>query len=283
MGAAPAFPPGPAPGFGLGLRTAHYHDFLGAPQPVDWLEVISDNYMVPGGRPLATLDAVRERYPVAMHGVSLSIGSIDGPDPAYLRKLRVLAERVQPMWISDHLCFTGVNGHNTHDLLPLPCTEEALRLVVRHVQQVQEFLGRRILLENVSSYLSFQASTMPEAEFLAQVAQQADCLILLDLNNVHVSAVNHGFDALDYLAAMPADRVRQFHLAGHTDHGDHLVDTHDHPVADPVWALYRAALRCFGPVATMIERDDHIPPLAELIDELDVARRIAADTLRQAA
>jgi uncharacterized protein (UPF0276 family) len=283
MRTAPASRPGTAPGFGLGLRTAHYRDFLAAPQPVDWLEIISDNYMVPGGKPLATLDALRERYPVAMHGVSLSIGSVDGPDPLYLHKLRMLAERVQPMWISDHLCFTGVNGHNTHDLLPLPCTEEALRLVVRHVQQVQDVLGQRILLENVSSYLSFSASTMPESEFLAQVAEQADCLILLDLNNVHVSAVNHGFDALAYLHAMPMGRVRQFHLAGHTDHGDHLVDTHDHPVADPVWTLYRAALRRFGPVATMIERDDHIPPLAELVAELDVARRIAADTLRQAA
>jgi uncharacterized protein (UPF0276 family) len=283
MRTAPALRPGTAPGFGLGLRTAHYRDFLAAPQPVDWLEIISDNYMVPGGKPLATLDALRERYPVAMHGVSLSIGSADGPDPIYLHKLRILAERVQPMWVSDHLCFTGVNGHNTHDLLPLPCTEEALRLVVRHVQQVQDVLGQRILLENVSSYLSFSASTMPESEFLAQVAQQADCLILLDLNNVHVSAVNHGFDALAYLHAMPAGRVRQFHLAGHTDHGDHLVDTHDHPVADPVWALYRAALQRFGPVATMIERDDHIPPLAELVAELDVARRIAADTLREAA
>jgi hypothetical protein len=283
MRAAPALRPGTAPGFGLGLRTAHYRDFMDAPQPVDWLEVISDNYMVPGGKPLATLDALRERYPVAMHGVSLSIGSVDGPDPLYLHKLRMLADRVQPMWISDHLCFTGVNGHNTHDLLPLPCTEEALRLVVRHVQQVQDVLGQRILLENVSSYLSFSASTMPESEFLAQVAQQADCLILLDLNNVHVSAVNHGFDALAYLRAMPVDRVRQFHLAGHTDHGDHLVDTHDHPVADPVWALYRAALQRFGPVATMIERDDHIPPLAELLTELDLARRIAADTLREAA
>ncbi|MDH6590393.1 uncharacterized protein (UPF0276 family) [Variovorax sp. TBS-050B] len=283
MPAAPASEPGRAPGFGLGLRTAHYNDFLAAPQRVDWLEVISDNYMVPGGKPLAMLDAMRERYPLAMHGVSLSIGSVDGPDPAYLERLRALATRVQPMWISDHLCFTGVHGRNTHDLLPLPYTEEALRLVVRHVQQVQEFLGQRVLLENVSSYLSFDASTMPESEFLAQVARQADCLILLDLNNVHVSAVNHGLDALDYLRAMPAERVRQFHLAGHTDHGDHLIDTHDHPVADPVWALYRAALLRFGPVATMIERDDHIPPLAELLAELDIARRIAADTLRQAA
>jgi hypothetical protein len=283
MRTAPALRPGTAHGFGLGLRPAHYRDFLAAPQPVDWLEIISDNYMVPGGKPLATLDALRERYPVAMHGVSLSIGSVDGPDPIYLHKLRMLADRVQPLWISDHLCFTGVNGHNTHDLLPLPCTEEALRLVVRHVQQVQDVLGQRILLENVSSYLSFSASTMPESEFLAQVAEQADCLILLDLNNVHVSAVNHGFDALAYLHAMPVGRVRQFHLAGHTDHGDHLVDTHDHPVADSVWTLYRAALRRFGPVATMIERDDHIPPLAELVAELGVARRIAADTLREAA
>ncbi len=272
-----------AAGFGLGLRTAHYGEFLAAPQRVDWLEIISDNYLVPGGQPLAKLDALRERYPMAMHGVSLSIGSVDGPRPHYLRALRALAARVRPLWISDHLCFTGVHGRNTHDLLPLPCTDEALRLVVRHVQQVQDALGQRILLENVSSYLSYRDSTMSEWDFLRQVVEEADCLVLLDLNNIHVNAVNHGHDALRFLQAMPAPRVRQFHLAGHTDHGDHLVDTHDEPVADPVWALYRAALLRFGPVATMIERDDRIPPLSALVAELDRARAIAAQTLRQAA
>jgi uncharacterized protein (UPF0276 family) len=267
----------PGPAFGLGLRSVHYGAFLSEAQPVDWLEIISDNYLVPGGKPLAMLDAIRERYPMVMHGVSMSIGSVDGPSPDYLRRLRALADRVQPWWVSDHLCFTGVHGINTHDLLPLPYTEEALRLVVRNVRRAQDQLGRRLLLENVSSYIEYDASSMSECEFLREVADQADCDILLDLNNVYVSAVNHGHDPMDFLRAMPAARVRQFHLAGHSDHGDHLVDTHDHAVADPVWALYRSALEHFGPVATMIERDDHIPPLPEMLDELGTARRIAAE------
>lgn len=269
------------PSFGLGLRTVHYSDFLAAAQRVDWLEIIADNYLVPGGKPLAMLDAIRERYPMVMHGVSLSIGAAAGPDPAYVQQLGALARRVQPMWLSDHLCWTGVHGKQLHDLLPLPYTEEALRLVVRHVQQVQHTLGRRILLENVSSYIEFADSRMSEWAFLREVCEQADCLLLLDLNNIHVSAVNHGYDALTYLHHMPVGRVAQIHLAGHTDHGDHLVDTHDHPVADPVWALYRAALAHLGPVPTMIERDDHIPPLAELLAELDIARRIAVEALTE--
>lgn len=271
-------------GFGLGLRSAHYSQFLAAPQRVDWLEVLSDNYLVPGGKPLAMLDAIRERYPMAMHGVALSIGSVAGPDRDYLRALAALARRVDPLWISDHLCWTGVHGRQLHDLLPLPYTEEALRVVVRNLRQVQDTLGQRILLENVSSYVEYNASQMSEWQFLREVCGEADCLLLLDLNNIHVSAVNHGFDAHEFLRAMPAERVRQIHLAGHTDHGDHLVDTHDHPVADAVWALYGEALRRFGPVATMIERDDRIPALDALIDELDIARHIAADQpWRQAA
>ncbi len=276
------------PSFGLGLRPAHYREFLAQPRRVDWLEIISDNYMVPGGKPLAMLDAIRERYPMVMHGVALSIGAVNGPDPAYLRQLAALAQRVQPMWVSDHLCWTGVHGRPLHDLLPLPYSEEALRIVVRNVQQVQDALGRRILLENVSSYVEFTASQMNEWDFVRRVCEEADCELLLDVNNIHVSAVNHGFDALTYLQNMPRRRVRQIHLAGHTDHGDHLVDTHDHPVADAVWSLYRQALRILGPVPTMIERDDHIPPLDELVAELDMAREIAADVFaghdcRQAA
>ncbi len=270
-------------GFGLGLRAAHYAEFLAAPQRVDWLEVLSDNYMVPGGKPLAMLDAIRERYPMAMHGVALSIGSVAGPDATYLRKLGTLANRVDPLWISDHLCWTGVHGHNLHDLLPLPYTEEALHVVVRNVRRVQDALGQRILLENVSSYVEFNCSRLTEWQFLCAVCDEADCLLLLDLNNIHVSSVNHGFDAYEFLRAMPAARVRQIHLAGHTDRGDFLVDTHDHPVADPVWALYAEAAALFGSVATMIERDDHIPPLADLIDELDIARRISTGQVRQAA
>lgn len=267
----------PSPGFGLGLRSSHYGAFLAEPQPVDWLEIISENYMVPGGKPMQMLDAIRARYPMAMHGVSLSIGAVAGPDPAYLRQLRALTERVQPLWVSDHLCWTGVHGRQMHDLLPLPYTEEALAVVARNVARVQEVLGRRLVLENVSSYIEYQDSAMSEAQFLAELCRRADCLLLVDLNNIHVSAVNHGFDALDYLDALPRDRVQQFHLAGHSDYGDHLVDTHDHPVASPVWALYRAALRRFGPVATMIERDDRIPPLPELLAELDTARAVASE------
>jgi uncharacterized protein len=270
-------------GFGLGLRSAHYGAFLAAPQRVDWLELISDNYMVAGGKPLAMLDAIRERYPMAMHGVALSIGAVAGPDRDYLRALAGLARRVDPLWISDHLCWTGVHGRKLHDLLPLPYTEEALQVVVRNLRQVQDVLGRQILIENVSSYVEYKASQMSEWAFLREVCREADCLLLLDLNNIHVSAVNHGFDAHAFLRAMPAERVRQIHLAGHTDHGDHLVDTHDQPVADPVWALYEEALQRFGPVATMIERDDHIPPLAELTAELDIARRVAARVAGDAA
>jgi len=268
-----------SPGFGLGLRPVHYQDFLDAPQAVDWLEIISENYMVPGGKPLAMLDAILERYPVAMHGVSLSIGSTDGLDTTYLADLKALANHVQPMWISDHLCWTGVQGRNAHDLLPLPYSEEALRLVVRHVNQVQDALGRRILLENVSSYLNYRSSEMSEWEFLRQVAEQADCLLLLDVNNIYVSGINHGFDPITFLNHLPVDRVQQIHLAGHSDHGDYIVDTHDHPVADPVWDLYRYTCARFGDVATMIERDDDIPALSVLIAELDRARAIAAETL----
>lgn len=269
-----------SPGFGLGLRPVHYPDFLREPQPVEWLEIISENYMVPGGKPMAMLDAILERYPVAMHGVSLSIGSTDGLDTRYLAELKALARHAQPLWISDHLCWTGVQGRNAHDLLPLPYSEEALRLVVRHVEQVQDFLGQRILLENVSSYLDYRSSEMSEWEFLRRVAEQADCLLLLDVNNIYVSSINHGFNARAFLEHLPAQRVQQIHLAGHSDHGDYIVDTHDHPVAEPVWSLYREACMMFGDVATMIERDDHIPELKELIAELDRARAIAVEARR---
>ena len=268
-----------SPGFGLGLRPVHYPDFMHQPQAVDWLEIISENYMIPGGKPLAMLDAILERYPVAMHGVSLSIGSTDGLDAQYLADLKALANHAQPLWISDHLCWTGVQGRNSHDLLPLPYSEEALRLVVRHVDQVQDALGQRILLENVSSYLDYRSSEMSEWEFLRQVAEQADCLLLLDVNNIYVSGINHGFNPVEFLDHLPVERVQQIHLAGHSDHGDYIVDTHDHPVAEPVWDLYGYACARFGDVATMIERDDDIPELGVLIAELDRARTIAAETL----
>ncbi len=268
-----------SPGFGLGLRPVHYPDFLSVAQAVDWLEIISENYMIPGGKPLAMLDAILERYPVAMHGVSLSIGSTDGLDAQYLTELKALAKHVQPLWISDHLCWTGVQGRNSHDLLPLPYSEEALRLVVRHVEQVQDTLGQRILLENVSSYLDYRSSEMSEWEFLRLVSEQADCLLLLDVNNIYVSSINHGFNAIEFLNHLPVERVQQIHLAGHSDHGDYIVDTHDHPVAEPVWELYRYTCERFGEVATMIERDDNFPELGELIAELNRARAISAETL----
>lgn len=264
-------------GFGLGLRPAH-HLALQQQRPpgVDWLEIISENYLVPGGPPLQHLDRLRADFPMVMHGVALSIGGTDPLDPAYLQDLKALADRVQPAWVSDHLCWTGVAGHVTHDLLPLPFTEAMLRHVVARIGRVQDLLGRRLVLENVSSYVAFAADEMAEHEFVAEVARRADCQLLLDVNNVYVSSVNHGFDATAYLAAMPAERVVQIHLAGHSRGSDGLlIDTHDAPVCAEVWALYAQALALLGPRPTMIERDDHLPPLAELADELQIARRLA--------
>lgn len=275
----------PLAGFGLGLRTEHYADFLhGGQRPaVDWLEVVSENYMVPGGKPLAHLDRIRRDWPMAMHGVSLSIGGTDPLDLGYLRELKALAARIEPAWISDHLCWTGSSRHNLHDLLPLPYSEAALRHLCERVARVQDVLGRRLLLENVSSYVSFAADEMSEWAFLAELARRADCELLLDVNNVHVSSVNHGFDAHDYIDALPAARVRQIHLAGHEDHGDHLIDTHDQPVCEAVWALYAYTTRRLGALPTMIERDDNMPPLAELLEELDIARGVQARALAEPA
>ncbi|WP_260582674.1 DUF692 domain-containing protein [Sphingopyxis sp. PET50] len=270
-----------SPGFGLGLRTVHYPDYVAAPQRVDWLEIISENYMVPGGRPLAMLDRIRADYPVVMHGVSLSIGSDEPLDGRYLAELKALAERIEPLWVSDHLCWTGINAHNTHDLLPLPYDAPALACVVDNIARVQDHLGRRILIENPSSYVTFRSSDRTEWEFLAEMAERADCLLLLDVNNIYVSARNHGFDPIDYLAGLPAHRIQQVHLAGHSDMGDYVIDTHDHDVCDAVWDLYARAIRTFGPLATMIERDDDIPPLADVIAELDRARSVADAALRE--
>ena len=273
----------PELGFGLGLRTDHYEAILEESPRVDWFEALSENYTVGGGKPLRWLERIRERYPVVLHGVSLSIGSTAPLDRAHLIQLKALAERIQPAWISDHLCWTGIAGRNLHDLMPLPHTEEAVHHIAARVREVQDFLGRRILLENVSSYVDFAHSALPEWEFLKAVAEAADCLILLDVNNIYVNSQNHGFDPLTYLRAVPARRVQQIHLAGHSRSGELLIDTHDHPVPEPVWALYAEAVRRFGAVATMVERDDDIPPLAELVLELDRARAIAADNLAAAA
>jgi len=273
----------PSLGFGLGLRVDHYQAILADNPRIDWFEALTENYLVPGGKPLDYLMRIRERYPMVLHGVSMSIGSTQPLDRGYLAQLKALAARVEPAWISDHLCWTGIAGRNMHDLLPLPYTEEALANVVERVQTVQDVLGRRILLENVSSYVSYRDSQMSEWEFLREIAQRADCLLLLDVNNIYVSSVNHEFDPLDYLQAIPVDRVQQIHLAGHENHGDYLIDTHDHPVPDPVWELYDAAVRRFGSVSTMIERDDNIPPLEELCSELDAARQLAERALARAA
>lgn len=270
-------------GYGLGLRVEYYESLLEQPGNVEWLEIVSENYMIAGGRPLAWLEKFRERFPLVMHGVSMSIGGTDPLDQDYLDRLAALARRVEPAWVSDHLCWTGVQGVNLHDLMPLPYTEEALAHVVDRVRRVQDALGRRILLENVSSYVSFADAQLTEWQFLAALAERADCLILLDINNVYVSAHNHGFSPSQYLDGLPAARVQQFHLAGH-ERGERLiVDTHDAPIVEPVWDLYVEAVRRFGRVSTMIERDDHMPPLAELQAELEQARRLAAPWLCEAA
>jgi uncharacterized protein (UPF0276 family) len=268
--------------FGLGLRKPHYADFLESRVPVDFVEVISENFMVEGGRPRDFLRRVRERHPVVLHGVSLSVGSADGVDRAYLRRLRQLVDEIEPLLVSDHLCWTRFEGFSAHDLLPLPYTEEALSIVCAGVMQTQEALGRTMLLENPSSYVSFPG-TMSEWEFLDAVCTRTDCELLLDVNNIHVSATNHGFDPLAYLAGIPARRVRQIHLAGHSQGKELLIDTHDQPVAPAVWDLYARALERIGPVATLLERDDNIPPLPELLGELDLARDIGAKAQREAA
>lgn len=270
-------------GFGLGLRTDHYESILAGKPRVDWFEALSENYMVPGGKPLHYLERVRAEYPLVLHGVSMSIGSSDALDRDYLQALKTLVDRVEPKWISDHLCWTGVAGKNLHDLLPIPYTGEAVAHIASRVEQVQEFLGRRILLENVSSYVTFEQSEMEEWEFLSEIAQRADCLILLDVNNIFVSGMNHGFDPRRYLDNVPASRIQQIHLAGHSNCGTHIIDTHDAPIIDKVWELYSYTIKRLGPVSTMIERDDHIPPLDELVTELGEARRVARRSLESLA
>ena len=270
-------------GFGLGLRPQHYSEILTTQPAIDWFEIISENYMVPGGNPLRMLDAITERYPVVMHGVALSIASTAPLDMEYLHALKKLERRANPKWISDHLCWTGVHGMSLHDLLPVPYTQEALKHVVSRIGQVQDFLGRRIAIENVSSYITYQQSEMEEWDFVREVAEQADCWLILDVNNVFVSGTNHDFSTHAFIDQIPVERVVQFHLAGHSEGEVGLIDTHDHAVCDEVWQLYARALKRFGSVSTMIERDDNIPPLSELVQELAIARRIAAKTLKPMA
>ncbi|MEQ1600109.1 MAG: DUF692 domain-containing protein, partial [Methylotenera sp.] len=239
--------------------------------------------MIPGGKPLDYLDKIRANYPVVMHGVSLSIGSTADVDYDYLRDLKKLADRIQPAWISDHLCWTGVHGQNMHDLLPLPYTEETAKHVAERVNIVQDYLGRQILLENVSSYASYIDFSMTEWEFITQIAEAADCLLLLDVNNIYVSSYNHNFDAKVFIDSVPAERIQQIHLAGHNNHGDYIIDTHDAPVIDPVWDLYEYAIARFGQVSTMIERDDKIPALEVLVEELQIARTISTTMAQKIA
>ncbi len=262
-------------GFGLGLRPDYYEEILTQKPDLDWFEILTENYLVPGGKPLYYLDQIRAHYPIVMHGVSLSLGSSDPLDRDYLQQLKNLASRVEPVWISDHLCWTGVNGVNAHDLLPIPYTRQAVNHIVSRIHQVQEFLGRPILIENVSSYLTYKQSEMTEWEFILEIVNKADCYILLDVNNVYVSSINHQFDPLDYIFAMPPERVAQIHLAGHSNHGHYIIDTHDAPVIQPVWDLYGATLKRLGAVSTMIERDDNMPPLVDLLAEIKHARKIA--------
>lgn len=263
------------PLFGLGLRKPHYRQFVEGLVPVDFVEVISENFMVGGGRPLVTLARVREHYPVALHGVSMSLGSVSGLNDVHLRKLRLLIDIVEPLFVSDHLCWTGYGGFNSHDLLPLPYTPEALAVVSANVAEAQERLGRQILVENPTSYVTFDHSTMTEWEFIRELCERTSCGLLLDVNNIFVSAMNHGFDPLRYVAALEGCDVRQIHLAGHDDSGEIRIDTHDRLVCAAVWDLYREAIARFPAAATMIERDDEIPPIEWLLAELDQARAIA--------
>ncbi|WP_338525531.1 DUF692 domain-containing protein [Pseudomonas batumici] len=263
-------------GYGLGLRKEHYRDFLETRVPVDFVEVISENFMVDGGQPRHILRQIRERYPVALHGVSMSVGSADGLDSAYLHRLKALVDEIEPVFVSDHLSWSRIDHFNAHDLLPVPYTNEALDLVCANISRAQDVLGRTMLFENPSSYLAFGGASMTEWEFIAAMSKRTGCELLLDVNNLFVSASNHHFDALAFLDGLPTDRVRQIHLAGHSQGKELLIDTHDSPIRAEVWALYRVAIDRFGPLATMIERDDRIPPLADLLKELAIARTLGA-------
>lgn len=266
-------------GFGLGLRAAHYDEILAdRPKSIDWFEIISENFLEAHQGYWEFLADLRRDYPIVMHGVSLSIGSTDPLNVRYLEKLKALADFLDVPWLSDHLCWTGINGKNTHDLLPVPTNEASLKHITQRVREVQDRLERRIILENPSSYVEFNSSDIPEHEFLARLAEDADCGLLLDINNVHVSAFNHGFDARAYIDAIPADRIVQIHLAGHQHNGTHIIDTHDDHVTDDVWNFYAHTIATKGPITTMVEWDDHIPTLDVLTAELDKARHFAADT-----
>lgn len=259
-------------GLGVGLRSAYY-SYLESNRPeVGWFEVISENFMSSAGRPWHVLQRLAADYPLVAHGVSLSIGSVDPLDFDYLAQLKRFAEQVNTAWVSDHVCWTGVAGHNTHSLIPIPFTQESLEHVVQRVIAVQQYLERPLVLENPSSYVDYTASTMSEWQFLSELAQAADCGLLIDVNNVYVSSVNHDFDPVEYLRSLPHKRIVQMHLAGHSDMGDYIADTHDRPVAEPVWDLYSAAIEMTGPVSTLLEWDDNLPPFEVILQELHKAK-----------
>lgn len=267
-------------GFGIGLRTVHYDEIRELPAgttEIDWFEAISENFMRPGGHPRRVLKEIGDKFDLVLHGVSMSIGAVDPLNQEYLQTLKALAKDVRPAWVSDHLCWSGNGGKYAHDLLPLPYTEEALDHVAARMTQVQDTLGRRMVIENVSSYMAFSQSTMNEWEFLSELASRADCLLLLDVNNIFVSAHNHNFDALAFVKGVPVDRVAQIHVAGHRKRGDLLLDTHDHAVPEGVWDLYAAAIKRLGPVSTLVEWDADIPPLPEVIAQVARARSIAEE------
>lgn len=268
-------------GFGLGLRPDYYHELIEQSVAIDWLEITTENFLIPGGKPLYYLEQFKERYPIVMHGVSLSLGSSSPLDWSYLQEIKKLALYLQPPWISDHLCWTGVHHLNMHDLLPLPYTEESIQHVVSRIIQVQDFFQTRIAIENVSSYLTYTESTLTEWDFIAEILKRADCYLLLDVNNVYVSAINHCFNPLEYLNALPKDKIIQIHLAGHRNYGDYIIDTHDAPIIKPVWDLFAETIKRFGLISTMIERDDNMPPLIEMLQELNYARLIAEKAIQE--
>ncbi|ASD69681.1 DUF692 domain-containing protein [Pseudoalteromonas piscicida] len=267
-------------GFGLGLRTCYFDSIIDTRPQVDWFEIISENYFVDGGKPWYYLSQIKEHYPIVMHGVSMSIGSTSPLDMNYLAQLKRTIARVEPEWVSDHVCFSSLGEFSSHDLLPLPYTEEALIHLCTRIKQVQDYLERPMIFENVSSYLNYKQSELTEWEFLKELHLRTGCQLLLDINNVYVSSRNHQFDPMTYLNAIPTQAVAQIHLAGHSDFGTHIIDTHDQPICEAVWSLYRQYTQNRSPINTMIERDDNFPKLAGLLQELNLAKGIAPSSWR---
>ena len=269
-------------GLGVGLRTQHFGHILNKKPKVDWFEIVTENFLDTDGRPMWVLDQIAERHPIVVHGVSMSVGSPDPVNRVFLAKIKALAKRVRAVWVSDHVCWTGVAGRNLHDLLPMPYSEEALKHMVKKIRQVQDFLERPLVLENPSSYVEFTSSTMPEWEFIARMAEDADCGVLLDVNNVYVSSVNHSFDPEAYIRAIPPKRIAYFHIAGHTNFGTHILDTHIGPVIDPVWSLFQLAHEHTGGRSTLLEWDEEIPTFPVVHREVLKARKYMGAALAKA-